>query len=61
MACLALNRADYIILFFGLGRLGAVMVPLNFRLAKNEFLYFLEDATPKAIFFDQEHQDIVNT
>ena len=60
VACLALNRAEYIILFFGLGRLGAMMVPLNFRLAKNEFIYFLEDATPKAIFIDQEHQDIIN-
>jgi fatty-acyl-CoA synthase len=60
VACLALNRAEYIVLFFGLGRLGAVMVPLNFRLAKNEFIYFLEDASPKAMFFDQEHQDIVN-
>jgi len=59
VACLALNRAEYIVLFFGLGRLGAVMVPLNFRLAKNEFIYFLEDAAPKAMFFDQEHQDIV--
>ncbi|MEK6195101.1 MAG: AMP-binding protein, partial [Deltaproteobacteria bacterium] len=36
------------------------MVPLNFRLAKNEFIYFLEDAAPKAVFFDQEHQDIIN-
>jgi len=60
VACLALNRAEYIILFFGLGRLGAVMVPLNFRLAKNEFIYFLEDAAPKAVFFDQEHQDTIN-
>jgi fatty-acyl-CoA synthase len=60
VACLALNRVEYIVLFFGLGRLGAVMVPLNFRLARNEFIYFLEDAAPKAIFFDQEHQDIVN-
>lgn len=60
VACLALNRAEYIILFFGLSRLGAVMVPLNFRLARNEFIYFLEDASPQAIFFDQEHQHIVN-
>jgi len=60
VAALALNRAEYIVLFFGLGRLGAVMVPLNFRLAKKEFIYFLEDASPKAIFFDKEHQDIVN-
>lgn len=61
VACLALNRADTIVLFFGLGKLGAALVPLNFRLAKNEFVYFLEDASPRAIFFDREHQDIVNS
>jgi fatty-acyl-CoA synthase len=31
---------------------------LNFRLAKGEFLYFLKDAAPKAMFFDQHHQDV---
>ena len=60
VACLALNRAEYIVLFFGLGRLGALLVPLNFRLAKDEFIYFLEDAAPKAIFFDRDHQAVVD-
>jgi len=60
VACLALNRAEYIKLFLALSRLGAILVPLNFRLAPAEFIYFLEDATPKAIFFDEAHQDRVD-
>ncbi len=59
VACLSFNRTEYIILFLALSRLGAVLVPLNFRLAKGEFVYFLKDSTPKAIFFDQPHQEVV--
>ena len=58
--CLSFNRAEYIKLFFALSRLGAILVPLNFRLAPAEFIYFLEDAAPKAIFFDKAHQDRVD-
>lgn len=59
VVCLSFNRAEYIKLFFGLSRLGAVMVPLNFRLALGEFAYFLEDAEPKAFFYDAAHQQTV--
>ena len=57
---LSFNRAEYIKLFFALSRLGAILVPLNFRLAPAEFIYYLEDAAPKAIFFDKDHQDRVD-
>ena len=60
VACLSFNRAEYIKLFLALSRLGAILVPLNFRLAPAEFIYFLEDATPKAIFFDKAHQESVD-
>jgi fatty-acyl-CoA synthase len=60
VACLALNRAAVIKLFFALSRLGAILLPLNFRLASAEFVYYLEDATPKAIFFDKVHQNRVS-
>ena len=53
VACLALNRAEYIALFFAVSRLGAVLVPLNHRLAVGEFAYYLDDAAPRALFFDQ--------
>ncbi len=59
VACLSLNRAEYIELFLALSRLGAILVPLNFRLAPAEFIYFLEDATPRAIFFDKAHRELV--
>jgi fatty-acyl-CoA synthase len=55
VAGLALNRYEYIVLFFALGRLGAILVPLNFRLAPAEFVYALTDAEPRAIFFDRNH------
>ena len=60
VTCLSLNRTEYIILFLALSRLGAVLVPLNFRMARDEFLYFLEDAAPSAIFFDRKHQTVVD-
>jgi fatty-acyl-CoA synthase len=59
VCCLSFNRAEYITLFFALSRLGAILVPLNFRLAVGEFVYFLEDAEPKAIFFDKDHQHLI--
>ena len=55
VCCLSFNRAEYLSLFFALSRLGAVLVPLNFRLAPAEFVYFLEDVEPRALFFDREH------
>ncbi len=59
VAVLSLNRAEYIILFFATSRLGAILVPLNFRLAVNEFIYYLEDSKPKAFFFDKDHSPVV--
>ena len=40
VACLSFNRAEIITLFFAVGRLGAILVPLNFRLARGEFFVF---------------------
>lgn len=59
VAVLSLNRAEYITLFFATSRLGAILVPLNFRLAVNEFIYYLEDSKPKAFFFDRDHRPVV--
>ena len=55
VAVLAFNRADYITLFLATSRLGAILVPLNFRLTIDELIYYFEDAAPRAFFFDQDH------
>ncbi len=57
VACLSLNRGEIITLFFAASRLGAVLVPLNFRLAPGEFDYYLDDCAPKALFCDHAHRD----
>ncbi len=59
VAVLSFNRAECITLFFALGRLGSILVPLNFRLAVEEFAYYLEDANPAAFFYDASHQPVV--
>ena len=59
VACLAFNRTEYLLLFFALSRLGAVLVPLNVRLSRDEFRYYLEDASPRTLFFDRDHLETV--
>lgn len=59
VAVLSFNRAEYLILFFAACRLGAILVPLNYRLAPREFLYYLQDAEPLVLFYDADHRDVV--
>ena len=59
VACLAFNCAEYLLLFFALSRIGAVLVPLNVRLSREEFRYYLEDANPRTLFFDRDHLETV--
>jgi len=53
VCCLSFNRTEYLTLFFALGRIGAILVPLNFRLAAGEYVYFLEDTRARVLFFDR--------
>jgi len=46
VAVLAHNSAAFVELFFAVGKLGAVLVPLNWRLAAAELAYVLADSTP---------------
>ena len=60
ISILSLSSAEYMILYFATTRLGAMFVPLNSRLVPAEFIYYLKDSEPKAIFFDKHHQQIVD-
>ena len=52
VAILALNRDRYLELMYALPWLGAVMVPLNTRLAAPEIEYILKDSGAMALFVD---------
>ena len=54
VAILACNRPDYLILLYACARLGALLVPLNWRLAVAEQVYVLSDASVKALLVERE-------
>src|SRR5437660_2389310 len=53
VALLAPNCAEYFELQFACGRLGAIMLPLNWRLTVAELEYILGDAAPKLLIHDK--------
>lgn len=55
IALLSMNHPGFFVLFAAAARLGAILVPLNWRLANDELVFILQDSTPKLIFTD-DHQ-----
>lgn len=51
---LGMNHPDLLYLFFASARLGAIFLPLNWRLAVPEHLFILKNATAKALICDSE-------
>ena len=54
VAYLGYNRPEMLVLLFALARIGAMLLPLNFRLALAEHHTILEHAEPKALIVDLE-------
>jgi fatty-acyl-CoA synthase len=59
VAILSLNRPDYLVLLYACARLGAVLVPLNWRLAVVEQLFILSDAGAKLLVLEQAFAGIL--
>ena len=53
VAILSLNRPDYLVLLYACARLGAMLVPLNWRLAVAEQFFILSDAATKVLLLEQ--------
>jgi fatty-acyl-CoA synthase len=49
VAILAANHPDYLVLLYACARLGAILLPLNWRLAAAEQVFILSDAAVKAL------------
>jgi fatty-acyl-CoA synthase len=61
VAILAYNRPEYLTLVFACARIGAICVPLNWRLAPPEHRYILQDAEVGVLFCDPQFRDGVET
>jgi fatty-acyl-CoA synthase len=59
VAILSLNRPDYLVLLYACARLGAMLVPLNWRLATAEQLFILSDASIKVLVLEQAFAEIL--
>src|SRR5581483_539948 len=59
VAILSLNRPDYLVLLYACARLGAMLVPLNWRLAVAEQLFILSDAGAKVLVLEQAFAAVV--
>src|ERR1700723_176962 len=59
VAILSLNRPDYLVLLYACARLGAMLVPLNWRLAAAEQLFILSDASIKVLVLEQAFAKIL--
>ena len=59
VAILSLNRPDYLVLLYACARLGAMLVPLNWRLAVAEPMFILTDAAVKLLVLEQAFAEIL--
>jgi fatty-acyl-CoA synthase len=59
VAILSLNRPDYLVLLYACARLGAMLVPLNWRLAVAEQLFILTDASVKVLLLERAFADVL--
>ena len=58
---LALNEPEYYDLLFGLGKIGAILVPVNYRLAGPEIQYILSDSGAKIFIFGKEFTTTIDS
>src|SRR6478609_5971605 len=49
VACLAQNELEYVSLFFAVQRLGAILVPINFRFTVSEVEHIVRDSGAKLL------------
>ena len=61
VAVLLSNCHQYIEAFFALSKIGAILVPLNYRLVRPELLYILNDSGAQTLVFGEEFIDLVTS
>jgi fatty-acyl-CoA synthase len=54
VALLMSNCSEFLEVFFGCAKIGAIMVPLNFRLAVPELVYIIKDSRPGVLIYSAE-------
>jgi long-chain acyl-CoA synthetase len=53
------NSLEYFLLYGAAAAVGAIMLPINWRLSADEVQFNLNDCTPEIIFADKEYQELI--
>src|SRR4030065_284190 len=61
VAVLLHNCHQYIEIFLGLSKIGAILVPLNWRLAGPELEFILQDSGSRLLIFEPEFEEVVSS
>jgi len=61
VATLLLNSSEFLEILFACAKIGAIIVPVNFRLAVPELSYILDDAGPAVVFYSSEFYEKVES
>jgi acyl-CoA synthetase (AMP-forming)/AMP-acid ligase II len=61
VSILAFNEPEYYDMYFGLGKIGTTLVPVNYRLAGPEIQYILSDCESKVLVFGPEYAEVVDS
>ena len=59
VAILMMNSAQYMELFFAIAKIGAICVPLNWRLVADELTFILKDSGAKLLVYGDEFKMVV--
>ncbi|MBW2613050.1 MAG: AMP-binding protein [Deltaproteobacteria bacterium] len=60
LGVVANNSDEFMILYGAVAKMGAILLPVNWRFQESEVAYVLNDCTPKFVFAGLEHQKTVS-
>ena len=60
VSILAQNCLPFVDLLFGLGKIGAIFAPLNWRLTARELIYIINDLQPNILICGPEYTSVLN-
>jgi fatty-acyl-CoA synthase len=61
ISALLYNCHQYIEIFFALSKIGAILVPLNWRLAGPELEFIIKDSGSNMLIFDPEFEEVIDS
>ncbi len=60
VACLTVNNIEYVDLYFACGKIGAILVPLNYRLREHGIREVVIDCSPRLLVYESSYTELAS-